>query len=97
MTNEENTLQRQPNHQGIKRGRRWSHGQSGLPRIRHLPMPKRRIAVGRVNTAVWERPISTAQRVRREKSAVETDVADLSLYHKILKDIVEKKEDPDCA
>ena len=35
MSDEENTLQSKPNHQGIKRGVRWPHRQSSLPRIRY--------------------------------------------------------------
>ena len=41
--------------------------------------------------------IKRLKELEEENRRLKKMYADLSLYHKILKDIVEKKEDPDCA
>ena len=41
--------------------------------------------------------IKRLKELEEENRRLKQMYADVSLYHKILKDIVEKKEDPDCA
>ena len=41
--------------------------------------------------------IKRLKELEEENRRLKQMYADLSLYHKILTDIVEKKEDPDCA
>ena len=41
--------------------------------------------------------IKRLKELEEENRRLKQMYADLSLYHKILKDIVEKEEDPDCA
>ena len=95
MTNEENTLQRQPNHQGIKR----------VEGGRTVKAVCREYGIAEATYWSWKSKyggmeasyIKRLKELEEENRRLKQMYADLSLYHKILKDIVEKKEDPDCA
>ena len=95
MTDKENTLQRQPKHQGIKR----------VEGGRTVKAVCREYGIAEATYWSWKSKyggmeasyIKRLKELEEENRRLKQMYADLSLYHKILKDIVEKKEDPDCA
>ena len=95
MTDKENTLQRQPNHQGIKR----------VEGGRTVKAVCREYGIAEATYWSWKSKyggmeasyIKRLKELEEENRRLKQMYADLSLCHKIHKDIVEKKEDPDCA
>ena len=89
MRDEENTLQRKPDHQGVKRGRRG----------RTVKAVCREYGVAEGTYYTWKSKyggmevadLKRLKELKEENRRLKQMYADLNLDHKVLKDIVEKK------